>query len=138
MDECANVSQADAFLAALSDAAQSPAPATTRAYESALRALDEWLAGKPLADGTLAEYLRYRHDTDKVSYATLDVIRAAVRFNAKLAGVPPPDGPETALVLKNARRTAAGRGKGRGQVAGVRWEQADAAAGRKRARKEMT
>lgn len=126
MNESANVTQADAFLAAISDAEQTPAPATTRAYESALRAFDTWLAGKPLTDETLAGYLRYRHDTDGVSYATLEVIRAAVRFNAKLAGVQSPDGPESALVLKRARRTAAGRG--RGQVAGVRWEQADAAA----------
>ena len=126
MSENASVSQADAFLAALSDAEQLPAPATTRAYQSALRALDEWLAGKPLTDGTLAGYLRYRHGTDGVSYATLEVIRAAVRFNAKLAGVRSPDGPDTALVLGSARGTATSRG--RGQVAGVRWEQVDAAA----------
>ncbi|MCY3875136.1 MAG: tyrosine-type recombinase/integrase [Rhodobacteraceae bacterium] len=126
MNECANVTQADAFLAALLDAEQLPAPATTRAYESALRALDAWLADKPVTDTTLAEYLRHRHDTDGVSYATLEVIRAAVRFNAKLADVQSPDGSETALVLRRARRTAAARG--RGQVAGVRWEQVDAAA----------
>ncbi len=124
MNDSAIVTQADALLAAISDAVQTPAPATTRAYESALRALDTWLAGKPLSDETLAGYLRYRHDTDGVSYEMLEMIRAAVGFNAKLAGVQSPDGPESALVLKRARRPAAGRG----QVAGVRWEQADSAA----------
>ena len=84
------------------------------------------MAGRPLTDRILAEYLRYRRDTDKVSPATLEVIRTAVRFNAKLAGFRTPDGPETAHVLKRARHIAADRG--RGQVAGIRWEQADAAA----------
>ncbi|MCY3873086.1 MAG: tyrosine-type recombinase/integrase [Rhodobacteraceae bacterium] len=118
--------QTAALMRALSDAKQTAAPATIRAYETALRALDSWLEGGPLTDETLAGYLRHRRDTEKVSYGTLEVIRAAVRFSAKLAGVGSPDGPETALVLKNARRVSAGRG--RGEVAGVRWEQADAAA----------
>ena len=126
MNERANVSQAAVRPIALSDAEQSAAPATIRAYESALRALDAWLDGRPLTDGLLAEYLQFRRDTDGVSPATLEVVRTAVRFNAKLAGAQSPDGPETALVLRDARRTATGRG--RGQVAGIRWEQADAAA----------
>ncbi|MYJ96011.1 MAG: tyrosine-type recombinase/integrase [Proteobacteria bacterium] len=121
-----NALKAAAHPVALSDAEQSASPATIRAYRSALSALETWLAGRPLTDETLAEYLRHRRDMDRVSSATLEVIRTAVRFNAKLAGVETPDGPETALALKRARRTAVGRG--RGQVAGIRWEQADAAA----------
>ena len=97
---------------------QSVAPATIRAYETALRALDAWLDGRPLTDETFAEYQRYRSDTDMVSYATLEVARAAIRFNAKLARVQSPDGPETGNVLKCARSTNVGRG--RRQVAGVR------------------
>ena len=125
INEHVNVTQAAAGPAALSDAEQSAAPATIRAYESALHALDAWPVVRPLTDETLAEYLRDRRDMVRVSPATPEVIRAAVRFNANLAGVPTPVGPETALVLRRARRTAAGRG--RGQVAGVRWEQSDAA-----------
>ena len=125
INEHVNVTQAAAGPAALSDAEQSAAPATIRASESALRALDAWPAGRPPTDETLAEYLRYRCDMDRVPPATPEVIRAAVRFNANLAGVLTPVGPETALVLRRARRTAAGRD--RGHIAGVRWEQVDAA-----------
>ena len=51
---------------------------------------------------------------------------AAIRFRAKLTGTEIPVGPATARVLAGFRR--AGRTRGRGQVEGVRWEQADAAA----------
>ena len=70
MNESANVTQAAALTLGLPDAEQVAAPATIRAYRTALRALDEWLAGRPLTDGTLAGYLRHRRDTDRVSYAT--------------------------------------------------------------------
>ena len=60
------------------------------------------------------------------SPAVAGMVAAAVRFQMKLAGKPSPVGPATERVLRGFRRKGADRG--RGQVAGVRWEQADAAA----------
>ena len=60
------------------------------------------------------------------SPATLAQVVAAVRLRAKLSGAPSPTGPATDRMLAGARRK--GRRRGRGQVTGVRWEQADAAA----------
>ena len=49
-----------------------------------------------------------------------------MRLRAKLAGTASPAGPATSRVLAGFRRE--GRARGRGQVAGVRWDQADLAA----------
>ena len=70
----------------------------------ALERLEGWLAGRTLEDGALADYLAQLFDAGQVV--------AAVRLRAKLAGTTSPAGPATA----------------RGQVAGVRWDQADLAA----------
>ncbi len=75
-------------------------------------------------DATLADYLASLHDAGK-SLATCTQALAAARFRARLAGQPKPDGQATALVLKGLKRE--GRGRGRGQVKGLRWEDADAA-----------
>ena len=48
-----------------------------------------------------------------------------LKFAAKLHGETPPIGPVTQRVLTGIRRT--GRSRGRGQVQGVNWQQADAA-----------
>ena len=53
-------------------------------------------------------------------------VAAAVNFRYKLLGQPSPAGPLTARVLAGYRRD--GKERGRGQVAPVRWEQAEAAA----------
>ena len=98
---------------------------TRRAYAGALARLDSFTAGRPLDDATLAVYLAELHDAGK-SPATIGLAVAAVRFRAKLTGAPSPAGPATDRVLAGARRQGAGRG--RGQVAGVTWGQADAAA----------
>lgn len=100
-------------------------PATLRAYGAALARLDEWLAGAPLTDRSLADYLAARH-ADGLAPASLTVTVAAVAFTASRSGRPNPAGPETARVMDGARRQ--GRARGRGQVSGVQWEQADAAA----------
>ena len=52
--------------------------------------------------------------------ATAALAVAAVRFRAKLAGQPDPAGAATARVLGGYRRTAADRGRGRGQAAPLR------------------
>lgn len=98
---------------------------TRRTYAGALDRLDETLAGRPLADASLAEYLAGLHEAGK-SPAVAGIVVAAVRFRARLAGEAPPVGPATDRVLAGFRR--AGADRGRGQVAGVNWAQADAAA----------
>ena len=81
-------------------AATSVSANTRRAYEGAIRRLQDWLAGRPLDDATLAEYL-------------------ASRFEAGHS-------PATERVLAGFRRE--GRARSRRQVAGVRWVQAATAA----------
>ena len=77
----------------------------------ALERLEGWLAGRTLEDGALADYLAQLFDAGR-SPAVAGQVVAAVRLRAKLAGTTSPAGPATA----------------RGQVAGVRWDQADLAA----------
>ena len=117
-------------VATLSGAAQdlvaaSIAENTRIAYGGALRRLDQALAGETLTDGRLADYLADLH-AGGASPATAGQVVAAVKFRAKLSGTPSPAGPATARVLAGLRREGAGRG--RGQVAGVRWDQADCVA----------
>ena len=106
-------------------AAASVSANTRRAYEGALDRLRDWLDGRTLADATLAEYLADRFEAGHSPAAAGQVV-AAVRFYAKLGGQSSPVGPATERVLAGFRRE--GRARGRGQVVGVRWEQADAAA----------
>ena len=98
---------------------------TRIAYTGALRRLDQALAGEPLTEAALAEHLADLHDAG-ASPATAGQVVAAVKFRCKLAGRPVPTGPATARVLAGIRRS--GSDRGRGQVAGVRWDQADCAA----------
>ena len=79
----------------------------------------------PPARCALAAYLAGLYEAGR-SPAVAGMVAAAVRFQMKLAGKPSPVGPATERVLRGFRRKGADRG--RGQVAGVRWEQADAAA----------
>ena len=58
--------------------------------------------------------------------ATCAQVVAALKFRAKLQGAPPPVGPATSRVLAGIRRK--GRDRGRGQVLGVDFAKADAAA----------
>ena len=106
-------------------AAASVSANTRRAYEGALDRLRDWLDGRTLDDATLAEYLADRFEAGHSPAAAGQVV-AAVRFYAKLGGQSSPVGPATERVLAGFRRE--GRARGRGQVVGVRWEQADAAA----------
>ena len=89
-------------------AAASLTPNTRRAYSGALARLDSFLAGRALEDGALAAYLATLHDAGRAPAVAGQAV-AAAKLRAKLAGF---------------RREA--RDRGRGQVAGIRWEQADA------------
>ena len=117
-------------LARLPESARSLAAAslsanTRRVYARALERLEVHLAGRALDDARLATYLAALFDAGR-SPAVAGQVVAAVRLRAKLLGLPSPSGAATDRVLAGFRR--AGRDRGRGQVAGIVWAQADAAA----------
>ena len=98
---------------------------TKRAYEAALKRFDEAVAGEPVSDEVIAYHLASLFERGK-SPATCAQVVAALKFRAKLQGAPPPVGPATNRVLAGIRRK--GRDRGRGQVQGVDFAKADAAA----------
>ena len=95
---------------------------TRRAYWGALKRLDAWLDGRVLCDETLAGWITVLHNRG-LSASTASLAVAACRFRAKMAGLENPAGPVTQRTLAGIRRSSAGRG--RGQVAGIPWEEAD-------------
>ena len=103
-------------------AAASISANTRAAYQGQLQRLYDYLDGQPLTDDTLAEYLTSLHDVGK-SPAVAGQLVAAVRFQSKTTGQPSPVGPVSQAVLAGLRRK--GKGRGRGQVKGVRWRDAD-------------
>ncbi|MDE2807172.1 MAG: tyrosine-type recombinase/integrase [Gemmatimonadota bacterium] len=99
--------------------ASSISPNTRKAYEAALAAWDTWLAGREAGDEMLANYLSERHAAG-VSPATIAQVVQAIRFREKLHGVAVSVvGPIADRTLAGIRRE--GRGRGRGQVAAIRW-----------------
>ena len=116
---------------ALSPAAQdlqgaALSPRTIELYQCALKALYGWLdaQGVALADETLANYCAARFEQGAAP-ATISLAVSAVKAHAKLGGHASPVGVATVRVLGGVRR--AGAGRGRGAVAGLRWEQVDLA-----------
>ena len=93
---------------------------TRRAYEGALRQFEH--SGCPETDAGVAAYLGRLYEQGR-SAACAGMVVAALRFRASLHGRPSPVGAAATRVLAGFRREAVGRG--RGMVAGVRWEQAD-------------
>ncbi len=100
---------------------------TRRAYRGALGRLDAWLGGRVLDDHALSEWIAGIHDRG-LSPSSASLAVAACRFRAKMSGMENPAGPMTARTLAGIRRSSAGRG--RGQVAGIPWEEADRVVGR--------
>ena len=96
---------------------------TRRAYEAALRGFEN--SGCPETDAGVAAYLTGLYEKGR-SAACATMAVAALRFRARLQGRSSPVGPAASRALAGFRRLAAGRG--RGTVAGVRWEEADRAA----------
>ena len=96
---------------------------TRRAYETALRRFEQ--SEYPETDGGIAACLSSLYEQGR-SAACAAMLVAALRFRARLRGCPSPVGAATSRVLAGFRRLA--RGRGRGKVTGVRWEQADRAA----------
>ena len=111
-------------------AAASIAKNTWIAYQGALDRLQDFLRkqGRDLTgldDSQLAEYLTRLHGSG-ASPASAAMVCAAVRFLAKTMGQPSPAGPLSGRVMAGLRRE--GKDRGRGQVQGLQWGQADTAA----------
>lgn len=102
---------------------QSKALNTRRAYASALRGFDAWRKDRVVDDELIANYAAHLQESGK-AVATARIALAAIRYRARQEGDSRPDGALTAKVLEGYGRAEAN--PGRGQVAGVTWEQADA------------
>ena len=118
-----NPVQASPLWAAADLVQASIADNTRRAYEVMLRQFEQ--SAYPETDAGVASYLVRLYEQGR-SAASAALVVAALRFRAKLSGRPSPVGAMALRVLAGFRRKAAGRG--RGKVAGVRWEAADRAA----------
>ena len=101
------------------------APNTARAYKAALEAFRRFLAGPEATDETTAAYVAALMDQGRAP-ATIRLHAAAIGAGARATGETDPRGPLTRQALAGAARRNAG--EGRGQVAGLRREDALAAA----------
>ena len=93
------------------------APNTLRAYRRSTYALEAWLNGRTLDDGLLADYITELHHQGKAP-STIAQVVAAVRWHGKHHGIDAV-GTITQTTLAGIRRE--GRGRGRGQVDGMKW-----------------
>lgn len=101
---------------------QSTASNTLRSYVSMLKRFDAWRSGRDVDDISIANYVAHLEESGK-AVATARLALAAIRFRARDNGQPRPDGPITAKALEGYGRSS--KNQGRGQVAGISWEQAD-------------
>ena len=115
----------------VSAAVSALAPNTRKAYGSAWSAWQRWALdqGRPVLPGTagdVADYLEARHAAG-ASPATIRLARAAVAKVHQVSGAADPtaDGLVTDTLKRIGRD---GRDRGRGQVAGIGWSAAEAAA----------
>ena len=99
--------------------------AALAAPSAAVAGLDAGLAGQDLTDASLALYLARLHAAG-LSPAVAAMAVAAVKFRFRLQGLASPAGPATDRVLAGLRRE--GKGRGRGQVDGMRFSEVDTAA----------
>ena len=92
---------------------------TLKAYQRALHNLETWLSGQPLSDALLAEYITNLHKTGKTP-AMIGQAVAAVKWQLKHQSQETTNFPITHATLAGIRR--AGKGRGRGQVDGLTWQ----------------
>ena len=92
---------------------------TQRAYRCAIEQLEAWRGERTLDDTVLAEYITYLHRQGKAP-ATISQVVAAVKWYAKCSGRQTVAGVMTERTLAGVRR--AGKGRGRGQVNGLDWQ----------------
>ena len=95
------------------------APSTVETYRLAMQQLESWLDGRVLNDNLLATYITELYQDGK-SPATISKIVAAVKWTTKNQGVRIPF-EITDKALAGIRRK--GKGRGRGQVDGITWEE---------------
>ena len=90
---------------------------TLRNYRHWSKEIEQWIAGRTLDDGLLADYITHLHQQGK-SPATISQAVASVRWLAKNKGVEIV-GEVTTRTLAGIRRE--GKDRGRGQVEGLTW-----------------
>ena len=94
---------------------------TVRNRRQALKHFDEWLNGRPISDGHLAEYATHLHDIGKAP-GTISIVVSAVKWLLKHRNNGTSvDLPITSATLSGIRRE--GRGRGRGQRNGLTWRE---------------
>ena len=92
---------------------------TQRAYRQAIEKLEAWRGERTMDDALLAEYIAHLHAQGKAP-ATISQVVAAVKWHTKHHGEQPISGTITEQTLAGVRR--AGKGRGRGQVDGLDWQ----------------
>ena len=97
------------------------APSTTKIYQRAMEQLETWLEGYSLSDNLLAHYITELYREGK-SPATISTVVAAVKWIAKNRGA--------GISFEITEKTLAGirrkgKGRGRGQVAGITWTEVE-------------
>lgn len=95
------------------------APSTVETYRLAMQQLEIWLDGRVLNDNLLANYITGLYQDGK-SPATISKIVAGVKWTIKNQGIKIPF-EITEKALAGIRRK--GKGRGRGQVDGITWEE---------------
>ena len=126
-ESTAGITQASTAVRSL--AAAGRAESTLRLYRKVAARISDWhvAQGHPsTTDATLAEYLAERH-AKGIAPATLRTEIAALNGMAKSVGASSPTGPQCRAVLAGIQRE--GKGRGRGQVTGLQYQDAHTAAG---------
>ena len=96
---------------------------TTRNRKHALQKFDEWLQGRQITDGLLAEYITRLFDQGKAP-GTISIVVSAVKWYLKHRnGGTPVELPITSATLSGIRRE--GRDRGRGQRNGLTWKEVE-------------
>ena len=96
---------------------------TMRNRRHALEKFDEWLNGRPISDGHLAEYATHLFDIGKAP-GTISIVVSAVKWLLKHRnGGKPVEMPITTATLSGIRRE--GRDRGRGQRNGLTWKEVE-------------
>ena len=96
---------------------------TTRNRRHALQKFDEWLQGRQITDGLLAEYITHLFDIGKAP-GTISIAVSAVKWFLKHQnGGTPVELPITTATLSGIRRE--GKDRGRGQRNGLTWREVE-------------
>lgn len=92
---------------------------TLKAYHHAIEKLEAWQGERAIDDAVLAEYITHLHAQGK-SPTTISQVVAAVKWYTKHHGDQTIAGVMTVQTLAGIRRE--GKGRGRGQVDGLNWQ----------------